>query len=203
VRLGLLGGTFDPIHVGHLWMAEHARDSLDLDSVLLIPAARPPHKPDRPLSPYAVRLAMTELGVGAAPGLSTSRLEENAEEPSFTIDTIRRVLAEDPVADLWLVIGGDSLRDLPTWRAPGEILSRVRLAVLPRPGDGEMPPVPTGARVDWLDGPRLHVSSTALRERVRRGGSIRFLVPDPVRDSIETNGLYRDPPRTPAAGERG
>jgi len=194
VRLGLLGGTFDPIHIAHLWMAEHARDALSLDRVLLIPAERPPHKPDLPITPFEVRYRMVELGIDGSPGLAASRIEQGVT-PSFTVETLQRVAGLHPEAELWLVIGGDSLRELPTWRDPDEILRRARLAVLPRPGDGfstdELPPVPAGARVDWLDGPRLHLSSTALRRRVERGESIRFLVPEKVRAYIEDAGLYR------------
>lgn len=196
MRLGLLGGTFDPIHIAHLWMAEHARDALVLDRVLLIPAERPPHKPDLPIPPFEVRYRMVELGIGESPGLAASRIEEGVV-PSFTVETLERVARLYPGAELWLVIGGDSLRDLPTWREPDEIVRRARLAVLPRPIEGggtvseELPPVPAGARVDWLDGPRLHLSSTALRRRVQRGESIRFLVPEPVRLYIESSGLYR------------
>jgi nicotinate-nucleotide adenylyltransferase len=193
VRLGLLGGTFDPIHIGHLWMAEHARDALALDSVLLVPAARPPHKPDPPITSFDVRYRMVELAVAGVPGLVASRLEESAADPSFTVDTLDRVVRQHPGAELWLVIGGDSLRDLPSWREPQAIVRRARLAVLPRAGDAELPAVPPGACVDWLGGPRLHVSSTALRARVRRGESIRFLVPESVRELIATAGLYRPP----------
>ena len=200
MRLGLLGGTFDPIHIAHLWMAEHARDALSLDRVLLIPAERPPHKPDSPIPPFEVRYRMVELGIGESPGLVVSRIEEGVE-PSFTVETLERVARLHPGAELWLVIGGDSLRDLPTWREPEEIVRRARLAVLPRPVEGgaafeELPPVPAGARVDWLDGPRLDLSSTALRRRVQRGESIRFLVPEPVRAYIEASGLYRDSSRS-------
>lgn len=211
MRLGLLGGTFDPIHIAHLWMAEHARDALSLDLVLIVPAARPPHKPGLPITPFEARYRMVELAVEGVPGLAASRLEEGAE-PSFTIDTLDRVAKLHPGADVWLVIGSDSLRDLPTWRAPEEIVRRARLAVLPRagldlpalrqegliptgqivPGEEESPPVPAGTRVDWLDGPRLHLSSSALRLRVQRGESIRFLVPEPVRVYVESAGLYRD-----------
>lgn len=202
MRLGLLGGTFDPIHIAHLWMAEHARDALSLDQVLLVPAGNPPHKPDLPITPFEVRYRMVELAVEGVPGMAPSRLEEGSE-PSFTIATLDKVKRLHPGAELWLVIGGDSLRDLPTWRQPEEIVQRARLAVLPRPGDGgtggvstdESPPVPAGARVDWLDGPRLHLSSTALRRRVERGESIRFLVPEKVRLYIEESGLYRAPAR--------
>lgn len=172
-------------------MAEHARESLSLDKVLLVPAGRPPHKPGRPISEFAHRLAMTRLAIANAPGLEASTLEADATAPSFTIDTLGRVRAAEPDADIWLIIGGDSLRDLPSWRDPDSIFAAAGLAVLPRPGDAEAPPVPTGARVHWLDGPRFQISSTALRERVSRGRSIRFLVPDAVHSYIEEQQLYR------------
>ncbi|MCA9730156.1 MAG: nicotinate-nucleotide adenylyltransferase [Candidatus Eisenbacteria bacterium] len=191
MRLGLLGGTFDPIHIAHLWMAEHARDALALDAVLLVPASRPPHKPDQPISSFEHRFRMVDLAVAGIPGLEASKLEESDQAPSYTAETLERARASFPGADLWLVSGGDSLRDLPTWREPERILAQVRLAVLPRPGDGEDPVVPEGACVDWLNGPRLMLSSSALRRRAAEGESIRFLVPDPVRAYIDTHGLYR------------
>jgi nicotinate-nucleotide adenylyltransferase len=190
-RLGVLGGTFDPIHLAHLWMAEQARSSLALDRVLLIPAGRPPHKPSRPISDYAHRLAMTRLAVVGAPGLVASTLESDTSAPSFTIETLRRVRQTEPDAELWLIIGSDSLRELPTWRDPDSILAAAALAVLPRPGEEGIPPVPPGARLCWLSGPRFQLSSTELRERVAEGASIRFLVPEAVRAYIEEHHLYR------------
>lgn len=190
-RLGILGGTFDPIHLAHLWMAEHAREALGLDKVLLVPAGRPPHKPGRPISDFSHRLMMTQLAIAHAPGLEASTLEADVATPSFTIDTLRRVQAAEPAAQLWLIIGSDSLRDLPSWRDPEAIFAAAGLAVLPRPGEVETLPR-SGAKIDWLDGPRFQLSSTDLRERVASGRSIRFLVPESVRVYIEEQRLYRD-----------
>jgi len=193
-RIGILGGSFDPLHLGHLWMAERARDQLSLDRVLLMPAARPPHKDSDDMSPFSDRMTMVTRAIAGIPGLEVSDLEANRAEPSYTWDTLDRLRREYPKASFWLVLGGDSLRDLPTWRHPERIMSHARLAVLPRPGDAEFPAVPAGAQVDWLDGPRIQLSSTEIRTRVRQGRSIRFLVPDSTREYLEAASLYQDVP---------
>lgn len=189
MRIGVLGGTFDPIHVGHLWMAEAARDQLRLDLVYLVPAGRPPHKQGQPTSPYGDRLAMARLAAAGVPGLEVSELERDPEQPSFTLDTLARIAERHEGAELWLVLGGDSLRDLPTWHRPDEIVRRARLAVLPRPGIASGP-LPDGARVTFLDGPLLAVSASELRARLAGGGSVRHLVTASVRRWIERRGLY-------------
>lgn len=193
MRLGVLGGTYDPIHLGHLLLAEQAREALALDSVLLIPAGRPPHKPDRPLSTFSDRLEMVRLSVRGLAGLSVSDLERDTERPSFTVETLRRLSSGLLAADeLWLLLGSDSLPELPTWRDPGEIRGLARLAVYPRPGAEVGHPV---GRVDGeiviLDGPRVRLSSTEIRDRVREGRSIRFMVPFPVEEYIRSHDLYR------------
>lgn len=192
MRLGLLGGTFDPVHLGHLLLAEAARDELDLDPVLLVPASRPPHKPGRPITPYAVRYRMIELAVGGCEGLEASDLERDPDQPSYTVETLRRLASrhgERP--EIWLVLGGDSLRELPGWREPEEIARLARLAVLARPGESSADAVPPGWRVDWLSGPRIRLSSSEVRERAAHGRSLRFLVPEAVRSYIEREGIYR------------
>ena len=192
MRLGLLGGTFDPIHLGHLILAEQARDALGLDRTLLMPAARPPHKPVRPITPYPDRYRMLELAVAGSPGLEVSDLERVADRPSYTGETLTRLREElGASAELWLIVGGDSLRDLPSWREPERIFELARLAVLARPGETENPSRPPGAKVDWLGGARIRLSSSEIRQRVSGGRSIRFLVPEPVREYIEREGLYQ------------
>ncbi|MFN8549405.1 MAG: nicotinate-nucleotide adenylyltransferase [Candidatus Eisenbacteria bacterium] len=194
MRLGILGGTFDPIHLGHLLLAEQAREALDLDRVLLMPAARPPHKPDAPISDFADRLRMVALAAEESDGLFASDLERDAGVPSFTVATLRRLRAQEPEAELWLILGGDSLRDLPTWREPEEIVRLARIAVYPRPGEDEAsanPPAQLlGASATHLPGPRVHLASTEIRARVAAGRSIRFLVPRAVERYIEERGLY-------------
>ena len=190
MRIGVLGGTFDPIHIGHLWMAEAARDQLALDRVYLVPASRPPHKTGQETTSYEDRLAMTRLAVAGSPGLEASEIERDPSRLSFTADMLRRLHAERPGAEYWLILGGDSLRDLSTWREPEEIVRLAGLAVLPRPGyQTEESPAP-GARIEFLAGPQLAVSATELRSRLREGRSARYLVPTPVLRWIERRGLY-------------
>jgi nicotinate-nucleotide adenylyltransferase len=210
VRVGVLGGTFDPIHLGHLLVAEQAREALTLDRVLLIPAARPPHKPETPMSAYGERLEMVRLALEGAPELEACELERDRSRPSFTVDTLARLRAQlGSTAELWLLLGSDSLRELPTWREPERIAELARLAVYPRPGEAELPAAPgasLGIRLSErsqlsarrLDGPRLLLSSTEIRERARAGRSIRFLVPAAVERFIRERGVY-----APAAGGRG
>ena len=130
--------------------------------------------------------------------LKVSDLEQDLTEPSYTVETLRRVKSLEGDSDeLWLMLGGDSLRDLTSWHEPEEILRLARLAVLGRPGESERPPTPEGARVDWVSGPRIRLSSTEVRERVADGRSIRFMVPEAVRAYIEAEGLYRPQRRDP------
>ena len=215
MRLGVLGGTFDPVHLGHLLVAEQAREALALDRVLLIPAARPPHKPEAPIAAFADRLRMVALARDGCDHLLASDLEADPLQPSFTVDTLRRLRASTPeLGELWLLVGSDSIADLPGWRDPREILRLARLAVYPRPREGEDERSPgngpespdrespeeaasapasvlSGVPVRRLEGPRLRLSSTEIRERVRSGRSIRFLVPEAVRAYILERGLYR------------
>lgn len=190
MKLGFLGGTFDPIHLGHLLIAEQAREALGLDRVLLVPAARPPHKPGVPTAPYASRLEMCRLALEGVPGLEASDLEQDPDRPSFTVESLRGIAGWlPPGSELWLLLGGDSLRDLPSWREPEEIQRLARLAVYAR--DRVLPDASSTIPVTWLPGPRLELSSTEIRERVRLARSIRFLVPEPVRGFIRDQGLYR------------
>jgi nicotinate-nucleotide adenylyltransferase len=207
LRLGVLGGTFDPIHHGHLLLAEQAREALSLDRVLVIPAGRPPHKPQSPITPYPERLRMCQLAVPPGGDLEVSELERGQDQPSFTVETLRRLRAGTSAGDeLWLLLGSDSLPELPTWREPREILKLSRLAVYPRPGEEESPGAAAespaappddlaallaGCEVRYLDGPRIRLSSSEIRRRLRDGRTIRFLVPEAVRKYILAKGLYR------------
>lgn len=192
MRLGILGGTFDPVHVGHLWMAEAARDQLQLDRVFFVPASRPPHKEGRRIRTFEERIAMLRLALDDVPGMQADATESDPARPSYTATTLKMFHGRFPGSEFWLVIGGDSLRDLPTWRRPEVIARLARFAVLPRPGvERSIPDVATG-RVDWLSGPQLHISSTAIRERLSAGRSVRFLVPEPARRRIQERQLYRE-----------
>lgn len=190
-RLGLFGGTFDPPHLGHLAIAEHARQQLRLDRVLFMPSGRPPHKRDRALSPAADRLAMTRLAARGNPGFAVSAWEARGDGASYTVDTLRALAARRPGARLVLLIGEDSLEEFATWREPEAIRALAELAVAPRDGGRPRRSRRPARGVVHLDAPRLDVSSSAIRAALRAGRSARYLVPDPVLAYIERRGLYR------------
>jgi nicotinate-nucleotide adenylyltransferase len=193
VRLGLFGGSFDPIHNGHLIIAQEAVWQLGLDRIVFIPTARPPHKPSRELSPIAHRLRMAEMAVDGLERADVSAMEAE-DETAYTIDTLRRLHAQcGSDTRLHLLLGEDSLCEFVTWRDPEEILRLSELAVYGRPGWQEPPGAPPHLR---LRGPLVEISSTEIRERVAAGRPIRFWVPEAVRDYIVRNGLYRIRGRT-------
>jgi len=195
VTAALFGGTFDPIHLGHLVVADHVAEAARLSTVLFVPAGRPPHKEGQPLTPAADRLAMVELAIAGNPRFSVSRLElESGHGPSFTIDTVRRLRAAGE-RDVALVLGADSLVELVSWREPEALVSESRVLVVERPGvDLERAPAHLVARVTFVAAPRLDISSREIRARVAAGLSIRYLVPEPVREYIREHGLYRRAP---------
>jgi nicotinate-nucleotide adenylyltransferase len=191
-RIGLFGGTFDPPHLGHLALAEHARDRLRLDEVRFIPAGQPPHKRGQRITPPAGRLAMARLAVRGNPAFRVSTLETRRGGPSFTIETLRAVAAEAPRARLFLLMGADSLEDFAGWRDPEAILRLATLVVAHRPGDGGgRRGVAGGRRVLHLDNAGLAISSSLVRARVRAGRSVRYLVPDAVATYVARHRLYR------------
>jgi nicotinate-nucleotide adenylyltransferase len=192
-RLGFFGGTFDPPHVGHLALAEWARERLRLDRVLFVPAGSPPHKRGARLSSAASRLAMTRLAVRGHPAFEVSTIELERSGRSYTVETLRKLRAGRPGQRWFLVIGADSLAEFHTWRDAEEILELATLAVAARPSAlaSEPPPPPSGRRVVRLDNPVFAVSSSLVRSRVRAGRSIRYLVPDAVGAYIARHRLYR------------
>lgn len=192
-RLGIFGGTFDPPHVGHLALAEWAREELCLDRVLFVPAGSPPHKQGARRTAAARRVAMTRAAVRGNPAFSVSTLETSRRGPSWTVDTLNQLAAANPGAELWLLMGADMFATLGTWRDSGVIVKLARIAVALRPG-AKAPRRGSGvkgARVKWLANPGIEVSSSAVRERARAGRSVRYLVPDPVARLIARHRLYR------------
>ena len=190
-RTGIFGGTFDPIHLGHLLLAEIARRLLRLDEVVFVPARIPPHKGAVPTSPER-RKRMTDLATADNPGFRVSDLEIRREGPSYTIDTLRALKADGPTgAEHFLLMGADSARDLASWKDHQVLLEDSTVAVLARAGvaDSDLPPALEG-RVTRLDTPRLEISSTEIRRLVGRGDSIRYMVTDPVERFIRSEGLY-------------
>jgi len=187
VRLGLLGGTFDPIHLGHLRAAETAREALGLDELLFVPARVPPHRRGA-LSPAHDRYAMVALATAGHPAFVASDLELAREGPSYTVDTVAQLRRERPQAELVLVVGSDTWAELPGWREAERLLALCTLAVVTRPGAAPDAP---GPRAQLVEGPGLPVSASEIRSRVRAGQSVRYLVPDTVEAHIRKRGLYR------------
>jgi nicotinate-nucleotide adenylyltransferase len=196
MRLGILGGTFDPPHIAHLVMADQARSQLNLSCVFLVPAGQPPHKLDRPVTPIDHRLTMTQLAIADDPGLALSRVDVDRPGPHYTADTLAVLHAAHPDNELYLLIGSDSLRDLMVWRDPERVVAQAKLAVMRRLDvELDLPRLESAlpgisARVEWLDAPWLDISSSDIQRRVRAGLSIRHLVPAAVEQYIVEHGLY-------------
>jgi nicotinate-nucleotide adenylyltransferase len=197
--LGILGGTFDPVHHGHLLIAEEARETLGLERVLLVPAASPPHKPGRPVTDAAHRLAMLELAIAGNPSFAVSRLEIERGGSSYTVETLRALRAGG-VVDPWFILSSEALALFETWREPDAILGLCRLAVVPRGGHETLDARWVAERfpgredrVRFVSGPLLPISGSVVRRRAAVGRSVRYLVPDAVARYIAEHALYADP----------
>lgn len=196
-RLGVLGGTFDPPHYGHLALAEAAREQLELTHVLFVPAGEPPHKPGRPITPAHYRAAMVQIAIADNPAFVLSRVDLDRPGPHYTVDMLSLLEREYPQAVFFFLMGSDSLVEFPTWRDPAGIIQKAVLAVMNRPGypvDWDMleQAVPgIRERVVFLDAPLLDISASDLRRRAREGRSLRYLVPPAVEAYIREHGIYR------------
>lgn len=197
MRLGVIGGTFDPPHYGHLALAESARVQLGLARVLFVPAGEPPHKPARPITAGHHRAAMVEMSIADNPAFALSRVDLDRPGPHYTVDSLALLQRQHPEAVLYFLIGGDSLAQFITWRDPAGIVRQAWLAVMERPGYepdlGELEQAVPGLRerLVWLDVPRLAISASDLRRRVGQGLPIRYLVPLSVEAYVREHGLYR------------
>jgi nicotinate-nucleotide adenylyltransferase len=197
LRIGVLGGTFDPPHAGHLWLAALAADTLELDRVLFMPAAQPPHKGERIISKGTDRLLMTRLAIHTDPIFELSALEMERPGPSYTIDSVAELKRLYPDAELFLVMAADSLAQIDTWREPDRLLDEIEWAVGPRAGT-ELPERSAledrfgdrASRIHLLSGPALDLSSSEIRQRVAAGHTIRYLVPREVEELIIARELY-------------
>lgn len=190
MRIGLLGGTFNPVHLGHLLLAEGAQEALKLDQVIWIPTRLPPHKsvPEE-ISPEE-RADLVQLAIQDHPAFRLSRLELGRPPPSYTIDTIRQLQAgsAEGSTNWFFLIGSDNVKTITTWRQFDQLVKLVQFVVVPRPGH---PPVNLPSGIRWVDVKTLGISASEIRQRIREGRSIRYLVPEPVRLAIEQRGLYR------------
>jgi nicotinate-nucleotide adenylyltransferase len=183
-----MGGTFDPIHLGHLRAAESAREALALDQVAFVPAHVSPHRSGA--SPALDRYAMVCLATAGHPAFIPSDLELRRDGPSYTADTLRALRAARPGDALLLILGSDTYPELASWREPEAILAACEIAVVARPG-GAAPGSTSRAGVHHVAGPALPISGSEVRRRVAAGQSIRYLVPEPVAEYIAKRGLYR------------
>jgi len=207
--LGVFGGTFDPIHIAHLAVAEEAAEALGLERVAFVPAGEPPHKLGRPITAAEHRLAMVELAIAGNDRFVVDRMELDRPGPSFTVDTLEALHAAAPpgaAPDLVLIVSAEAFLGMLTWRRPRRILELARIAVAPRDGFPDAGPdflaanLPDLAdRATFLDSPRMRLSASELRARASAGRSLRYLVPDAVAAYIGDHGLYTDHMRTPTS----
>lgn len=196
-RVGMMGGTFDPIHVGHLAIADEVREALDLERILFVPAGTPPHKPAAEVTSVEHRVAMVEAAIADNEAFELSRIEVDRAGPSFTVDTVE-VLAS--TFEVTVILSAETFHELPSWHAPDRLFAAAHVAVVPREGYAAPDPAWLSKafpgredRVRYVEAPHLGVSSTGIRARVRDGRSIRYLVPDAVAAYIAAHGLYRTP----------
>ncbi len=198
-RIAIMGGTFDPIHHGHLITAEAVREAMDIGTMVFIPAAVPPHKLDREVTPAEHRLRMTELATASNPHFRVSDIELRRQGPSYTIDTIRALQKQYPEdTTFYFIIGADAINELTTWHEVDTLITMCHFIAATRQGtsfDAEGLYARFGERgrahIHRALTPHIEISSTDIRSRVREGRSIRYLVPQVVREYIEKEGLYR------------
>jgi nicotinate-nucleotide adenylyltransferase len=193
MRLGLFGGTFDPIHLGHLILAESGREALALDRVWFVVAGTPPHKRGDRTS-VADRLEMTRIAVAGHPNFEVSEIEATGPGPHYSFETLERVRAERPDEELFFLVGGDSLVDLPGWRRPERIAELATIVVVDRPGSATPSPPdlgPSARPIARVESPLIDLASSDLRRRVAEGRSIRYRVPRGVEAYIAERRLYR------------
>ena len=198
MRLGIMGGTFDPVHYGHLVAAEGARHHFCLDRVIFVPAARPPHKGHSFVSPPEHRLAMTNLAVASNPFFQVSDMEVLRSGPSYTIDTVREIRTIFPYAQIYFITGADAVLEILTWRRVEDLLDMCLFIAATRPGyrlesifkrlEGLTPS--QLAKIVTMEVPALAISSTDIRRRVREGRPIKYLLPEEVENYIHCSGLY-------------
>lgn len=213
MRVGILGGTFDPVHLGHLRLAEEAGDALHLEKVYLVPAASPPHKERKSVAPFHHRLAMTQLGAKESPLLEAMDLEGRRGGLSYSIETLREFHRTfGPGLELFFILGVDAFLEIRTWKEHERLFDYARFVVVSRPGfpaqavepflsglgagpekrgAGEIPAVSSGNGLISMEATLMDISSSRIREKVACGESIRFLVPESVREYIIEKGLYK------------
>ena len=200
IRLGIYGGSFDPVHLGHLLLAETCREECSLDRVLFLPCGQSPHKPNGAIASGNQRAEMLEFAVAGDPRFGVCRIELERSGPSFTVDTLRQLHTEQPETELFFLMGADSLADLPLWREPHAILELATIVAVNR---GQRPPPDLTSlearlgpivrdRVRLVTMPAIELSATEIRERVRSDRRLRFQVPRAVEEYIRQHKIYAD-----------
>ena len=198
--IGIMGGTFDPIHHGHLVAADAARHSFGLERVIFVPASQPPHKGGRDITPSGHRYQMTVLAAMTNPFFEVSRVELDREGPSYTVDTIKHFRSLDPDCEFFFITGTDAILEIRTWERYGELLDLCRFIAATRPGYGSGALAGLEAelgsermsRVHALEVPALDISSSDIRERIRTGQPVKYLLPETVENYISKYRLYRE-----------
>lgn len=199
MRLGILGGTFDPVHYGHLLLAEQCLEQCRLDQVWFIPAGIPPHKLTQTIAPGKTRAEMLELAVAGHERFLVDRREIDRADPCYTVETLAALVAEDSSRELFFLLGADSLADFPTWREPRKIVEYAKLAVVnrggaPLPDLAPLRPIlgeAMNSRLEFVTIPGIDLSSSDIRRRIAEGKSIRYMTPRAVECYIETHHLYK------------
>ena len=198
MRIGVFGGAFDPVHFGHLILAEQCREQGRLDSVLFVPTARPPHKP-RPGARFDQRAEMLALALAGNPAFQIDEIEKDRDGPSYTVDTLAELRRRRPGDDFWLLAGGDVVRDLHLWYEPRRLVEAAGLLVMARPGT----PAPDSAelaarlglpsvRLEVVEAPQIDIASHDLRRCAADGRSLRYLLPRAVECYVRDKRLYRE-----------
>jgi nicotinate-nucleotide adenylyltransferase len=194
-RVGMMGGTFDPIHVGHLAIADDVREALDLERILFVPAGMPPHKPAGAVTSVAHRLAMVEAAIEDNEAFELSRVEVDRPGPSYTVDTVEALSAS---FDVTVILSAETFHELPSWHEPDRLFAAAKVAVVPREGYAAPDPAWLAQafpgredRVRYVEAPHLGVSSTGIRARIAAGRTIRYLVPGAVASYIDAHRLYQ------------
>lgn len=194
-RVGVMGGTFDPIHYGHLVTAEEAVVQFGLDEVVFVPTGRPWMKTHREVSQSEDRYLMTVVATASNPRFSVSRIEIDREGPTYTVDTLRQLADEHPDSELYFITGADAILEIFDWKDPEEVLGLAHFIAATRPGYDlarfEAAKPTHHPKVSTMDIPALAISSSDVRTRVREGRAIRYLLPEGVKSYIEKQGLYR------------
>jgi nicotinate-nucleotide adenylyltransferase len=204
MRIGVFGGTFDPVHLGHLILAEQCREQARLDEVWFVPSARPPHKQRYAVTPFRQRAEMLQLATAGHPAFRVNELENERPGLSYTVDTLDELKKSRAGAEWFLLLGSDTLAELHEWHDPAGIVRRAGLLVMARGDQRVLSAEEVRASLklaeaetlslEVVEAPRIEISSRDLRRRVAEGRSVRYLVPRAVECYVEEKGLYRDPP---------